>query len=196
MRIERGKEKPWRWILNVGEILGTVRIHVLRFPPLPDILEARICTGRGLPVPVPPQLLQRLMPVPLQVPQPISLSDHFVHRHGTFLEPLQVAHRNPPAIGFCSSASIIDLIAHALASAPNPCTTCIATPGDMPPLFLNNRYTLITLTELLLSSSLSSKSHGFPQTGTSDTSCGRAYQQISTWDTTRGKRQRQDFARL
>jgi hypothetical protein len=75
------------------------------------------------------------MPVPLQVPQPTSLSDHLVHRHGTLLDPLQVAHRNPPAIGFWSSvASRIDLMAHAPASTLNPCATCcIATPGDMPP---------------------------------------------------------------
>jgi hypothetical protein len=46
------------------------------------------------------QLLHRIMPVPLQVPQPKSLSDHFVHRHGILLDLSQVAKRNPPAIGF------------------------------------------------------------------------------------------------
>ncbi len=71
------------------------------------------------------------MPVPLQVPQPTSLSDHLVHRHGTLLDPLQVAHRNPPAIGFWSSvASRNDLMAHAPASTLNPCATCPATTLD------------------------------------------------------------------
>jgi len=132
---EREREREEKASLDDDdEILETDSfIHDLWFPPPPPgILEARICTGIGLPVPEPPQLLHRIMPVPLQVPQPTSLSDHFVHRHGTLLEPLQVEHRNPPAIGgFSSSASIIDLMAHAPASTPNPCATCIATPGDM-----------------------------------------------------------------
>jgi hypothetical protein len=133
---EREREREEKASLDDDdEILETDSfIHDLWFPPPPPpgILEARICTGIGLPVPEPPQLLHRIMPVPLHVPQPTSLSDHFVHRHGTLLEPLQVEHRNPPAIGgFSSSASIIDLMAHAPASTPNPCATCIATPGDM-----------------------------------------------------------------
>jgi hypothetical protein len=133
-----------RWIWDIGQVenLETWRCwetdsQVLWFPPPPGILEARICTGIGLPVPEPPQLLHRIMPVPLQVPQPTSLSDHLVHTHGTLLDPLHVAQRNPPAIGFWSSvASRIDLMAHAPASTLNPCATCcIATPGDMPPLY-------------------------------------------------------------
>ncbi len=133
---ERGRGGGEASLDDDDEILETDSfIHDLWFPPPPPppgILEARICTGIGLPVPEPPQLLHRIMPVPLHVPQPTSLSDHFVHRHGTLLEPLQVEHRNPPAIGgFSSSASIIDLMAHAPASTPNPCANCIATPGDM-----------------------------------------------------------------
>lgn len=97
----------------------------------PGMLEARICTGIGRPVPEPPQLLQIIFPEPLHVLQPISLSDHFVHIHGTLRVPLQVAHSLPPAIGFWSSASRTDFTNHALASNEAPWTICIATPGDI-----------------------------------------------------------------
>ena len=61
--------------------------------PFPGTLDARIWTGIGLPVPDPPQLLQVVEPEPPQLLHPTSLSDHLVHRQGTFLVPLQVAQR-------------------------------------------------------------------------------------------------------
>ena len=102
--------------------------HGFRFP---GMLEARICTGMGLPVPEPPQLLQVIFPEPQHVLHPTSLSDHLVHRQGTFRVPLHVAHCLPPAMGFCSSASKIDFTIHAPAMTDTPCTTCTTTPGDI-----------------------------------------------------------------
>jgi hypothetical protein len=100
--------------------------------PLPGILEARICTGIGLPVPEPPQLLQTIFPDPLHVLQPRSSSDHLVHMHGTLRDPLQVGHCLPPIIGFCfSSASKMDFTSHALATSEAPCTTWIIPPGPI-----------------------------------------------------------------
>jgi hypothetical protein len=94
-------------------------------------LDARICTGIGLPVPLPPQALQRIMPEPSHVLQPTSLSDHRVHIHGTLRDPLHVGHWLNPSIGFSCSASKIDFITHAPARALSPCTTCVTAPGDI-----------------------------------------------------------------
>lgn len=96
-------------------------------------LEARICTGMGRPVPLPPHALQRIMPEPSQVLHPTSSSDHRVHMHGTLRLPLQVGHwLKPPMDVLSCSASMMDLITHAPASALNPCTTCCTT-GDITP---------------------------------------------------------------
>ncbi|KAG0613165.1 hypothetical protein M758_6G081700 [Ceratodon purpureus] len=95
--------------------------------------EARICTGIGLPVPLPPQALHRIMPEPSHVLQPTSSSDHLVHIHGTLRDPLHVGHWLNPPMGFSCSASIMDFITHAPASALNPCTTWVTTPGDISP---------------------------------------------------------------
>lgn len=108
--------------------------------PLPEILEARICTGIGLPVPEPPQLLQTIFPDPLHVLQPTSSSDHLVHMHGTLRDPLQVGHCLPPIIGFCfSSASKMDFTSHALATSEAPCTTWTIPPGPILPLVTPTR---------------------------------------------------------
>lgn len=94
-------------------------------------METRICTGMGLPVPLPPQELQRIMPEPSQVLHPTSWSDHRVHMQGTRREPLHVGQALPPLMGFSCSASISDLMTQAPAKALNPSTTWVTAPGDI-----------------------------------------------------------------
>lgn len=45
-------------------------------------------TGIGIPFPPPPQLLHFINPLCWQDVQPTSPSDHFVHMHGSYPEPL------------------------------------------------------------------------------------------------------------
>jgi hypothetical protein len=95
-------------------------------------LDTRICAGIGLAVPLPPQLLHLILPVPPHVLHPTSSSDHLVHKQGTLLDPLHVGHwLNPRGTDLSWSASIMDFIIHAPASALTPCTTWVTTPGDM-----------------------------------------------------------------
>eukprot|EP00249_Psilotum_nudum_P035922 c590_g1_i1 orf=322-657(-) len=83
----------------------------------------------GFPVPVPPQLLQVLFPVPPQDLHPTSPSDQRLQKHGTLLVPLQVGHRgNPPTMDF-SSASSKDFTMKAPAITPIPEASCVNTMG-------------------------------------------------------------------
>eukprot|EP01018_Ginkgo_biloba_P013478 Gb_17801 [translate_table: standard] len=76
------------------------------------------------PVPEPPQLLQRLIPVRSHVAQPWSPSDQRLQIQGTLLEPLQLGHLGiTPSMALCSSASIRDLNIHAPAIMPIPDAT-------------------------------------------------------------------------
>lgn len=67
-----------------------------------------IRTGKGVPVPVPPQLLQAARPEPEHLRHPTSPSDHRVQKHVTLPVPLQVGQRGngPPAIGFWSRTDL------------------------------------------------------------------------------------------
>lgn len=94
-------------------------------------LEARICTGIGRPVPLPPHELHRIIPDPSHVLHPTSSSDHLVHMQGTRRDPLHVGHWLNPLMGFSCSASIIDFIIHAPARQLMPCATWVITPGDI-----------------------------------------------------------------
>lgn len=89
-----------------------------------DGLDTRICAGIGLAVPLPPQVLHLILPVPPHVLHPTSSSDHLVHKQGTLLDPLHVGHwMKPRGTDLSWSASIMDFIIHAPASALIPCTT-------------------------------------------------------------------------
>lgn len=64
-------------------------------------------TGRGRPVPVPPQLLHPIRPDPAQVRHPTSPSDHREHMQATRPVPLQLGHRGKgPAMGFWSMTDL------------------------------------------------------------------------------------------
>lgn len=84
-------------------------------------------TGMGRPVPVPPQLLQAILPDPEQVRHPTSPSDQREHMQATRPVPLQVGHRwKGPAMGFWS---MTDLTRTAPASMLRP--SWVSTIGPM-----------------------------------------------------------------
>lgn len=88
-----------------------------------------IRTGRGRPVPEPPQLLQAVRPEPAQDRQPTSPSDHRVQKQVIRPEPLQVGHLvNGPAMGFWS---ITDFTRAAPANTPRPVANWVSTIGPI-----------------------------------------------------------------
>lgn len=91
-------------------------------------------TGRGRPVPDPPQLEQAARPEPAHELQPTSPSDHLEQKQATRPDPLQVGHLgNGPAMVFWS---ITDFTRAAPANTLSPVATWVRTNG---PIFGGNR---------------------------------------------------------
>lgn len=88
-----------------------------------------IRSGRGRPVPEPPQLLQAIRPDPAQVRQPASPSDHRLQKQETRPDPLQDGHLgNGPAMGFWS---MTDLTMAAPARTLRPVANWVSTIGPI-----------------------------------------------------------------
>lgn len=86
-------------------------------------------TGRGRPVPDPPQLEQAIRPDPAHDRQPESPSDHREQKQDTRPEPLQVGHLGKgPAMGFWS---ITDLTIAAPAKTLSPVANWVRTNGPI-----------------------------------------------------------------
>ncbi|KAF4404782.1 hypothetical protein G4B88_006168 [Cannabis sativa] len=90
-----------------------------------------IWAGRGRPVPVPPQLLQAILPDPEHVRHPTSPSDHREQKQETRPVPLQLGHlgNEPPAMGLFWS--ITDLTKAAPANTLSPVANCVNTIGPI-----------------------------------------------------------------